>query len=265
MHSTCSVTGQQRHAARFARSACTRSKTMPASVRVLINAQRPTAHAISRRPRKSAMPCRKSPTRERRPSSMPTAMTPIPTPWPARGADHLHAPRRRYEDAGRWAGSDVCQGACSTRWAHGGLRADRRVQGVADEEYTCTGADDELRGELNKLTDSLYKEIVSGISTAWHLPRNTSCRKPSTSAIMTGQESKDRGLVDVLVDQDGLRPPCWTKGPRRRAGTGRRLSWASPKPRPGRSFQPVCPVLAIDQTRAGVRRAGRRVISMPRA
>ena len=75
----------------------------------------------------------------------------------------------------------------------------------ADEEYTRTGASEELRGELNKLTDSLYKEIVSGISTARHLPE-TQVQEAIDQAIMTGQESKDRGLVDVLVDQDGLRP-----------------------------------------------------------
>jgi protease-4 len=75
----------------------------------------------------------------------------------------------------------------------------------ADEEFTRTGASDELRGELNKLTDSLYKEIVSGISTARHLPEQQ-VEDAIDQAIMTAQGAKDRGLIDELIDEDGLRP-----------------------------------------------------------
>ncbi|MGA2441496.1 MAG: S49 family peptidase, partial [Tepidisphaeraceae bacterium] len=40
----------------------------------------------------------------------------------------------------------------------------------ADEEYTRTQASEELKGELNKLADSLYGQIVGTISTSRKLP-----------------------------------------------------------------------------------------------
>ncbi len=74
----------------------------------------------------------------------------------------------------------------------------------ADEELTRTTASDEFRGELNKLMDSLYADIVDGIS----LNRNLS-REQVTAAIdesiLPAQLAKDRGLVDHLTDPDGLR------------------------------------------------------------
>jgi protease IV len=74
----------------------------------------------------------------------------------------------------------------------------------ADEEMTRTNASDEFRGELNKLMDSLYTDIVDGIS----LNRNLS-REQVTAAIdesiLPAQMAKDRGLIDHLTDPDGLR------------------------------------------------------------
>jgi protease-4 len=75
----------------------------------------------------------------------------------------------------------------------------------ADEEFTRTDASEQLRGELNKLTDSLYSEIVAGISTARHLTEEQ-VKDDIDQAILTAQGAKDRGLIDVLVDEDGLRP-----------------------------------------------------------
>ncbi len=74
----------------------------------------------------------------------------------------------------------------------------------ADEEYTRTSASDQLRGEMTKLADQLYEQIVSTIS----LNRNLSTADVKAiidDAMISGQAAKERGLVDHLVDQDGLR------------------------------------------------------------
>jgi len=75
----------------------------------------------------------------------------------------------------------------------------------ADEEYTRTEASEELRGELNKLTDSLYAQIIDGISRNRHLDKKT-VQDAIDQTIVTGKEAKERGFVDELVDEDGLRP-----------------------------------------------------------
>ena len=75
----------------------------------------------------------------------------------------------------------------------------------ADEEYTRTEASQELRGELNKLTDALYSQIVDGISKHRHLDRSE-VQDLIDRTIVIGKEAKDRGFVDELTDQDGLRP-----------------------------------------------------------
>jgi protease-4 len=74
----------------------------------------------------------------------------------------------------------------------------------ADEEFTRTGPSDELRGELNKLTQSLYDEIVDGISLNRNLTRED-VRRDIDDCIIRGPIAKRRGLVDHLVDEDGLR------------------------------------------------------------
>jgi protease-4 len=74
----------------------------------------------------------------------------------------------------------------------------------ADEEFTRTGASKEFTGDLNKLMDGLYGQVVSGISTARNLPADK-VKAAIDESILTAQDGKDRGLVDNLVDQDGLR------------------------------------------------------------
>jgi protease IV len=75
----------------------------------------------------------------------------------------------------------------------------------ADEEYTRTEASEELKGELNKLTDALYGQIVQGISSHRHLP-SEQVKSLIDQTIITGDQAKERGFVDDLVDEDGLRP-----------------------------------------------------------
>jgi protease-4 len=74
----------------------------------------------------------------------------------------------------------------------------------ADEEYTRTGASDELKGEFNKLTASLYDQIIDGISFERNLPRK-SVETLVDDSIIPAATAKDRGLVDHLTDQDSLR------------------------------------------------------------
>lgn len=75
----------------------------------------------------------------------------------------------------------------------------------ADEEYTRTEASEELKGELNKLTDALYTQIVDGISRSRHLSKEA-VQSIVDETIVTGDQAKERGLVDHLIDQDELRP-----------------------------------------------------------
>jgi protease-4 len=73
----------------------------------------------------------------------------------------------------------------------------------ADEEYTRTGASEELKGEFNKLTASLYDQIIDGISLERNLPRTT-VETLVDDSIIPAATAKDRGLVDHLTDQDSL-------------------------------------------------------------
>ena len=74
----------------------------------------------------------------------------------------------------------------------------------ADEALTRSGPSEQLKGELNKLSDSLYQEIVDTISASRHLSQSD-VREIIDDSMMNGAAAKDRGLVDHLVDQDGLR------------------------------------------------------------
>ena len=74
----------------------------------------------------------------------------------------------------------------------------------AEEPYTRAAPSEELRGELNKLVDSLYDQIIDGIAVHRNLPKE-SVKAAIDEAILTGKAAKDRRLVDHLVDQDGLR------------------------------------------------------------
>jgi protease-4 len=74
----------------------------------------------------------------------------------------------------------------------------------ADEEYTRTGPSPEFAGEINKLMDGLYDQVISGIATNRNLP-TSAVREAVDQSIMTATDAKQRGLVDHLVDMDGLR------------------------------------------------------------
>jgi protease-4 len=74
----------------------------------------------------------------------------------------------------------------------------------ADESYTRLKASDELRGEMTKLTQGLYDEIVAGIATARKIDPSI-VRQTIDDTMVSGKVAKARGLVDHLIDQDGLR------------------------------------------------------------
>jgi protease-4 len=74
----------------------------------------------------------------------------------------------------------------------------------AEEPYTRTKPSDELRGELNKLVDSLFAQIVDGIATHRNLSKEE-VKAIIDEAILTAKTAKERKLVDHLVDPDGLR------------------------------------------------------------
>jgi protease-4 len=75
----------------------------------------------------------------------------------------------------------------------------------ADEEYTRKTASDELKSQLNKLTASLYGQIVDGIATHRKLSEDK-VRAIIDEALLTAPVARQRGLIDHLIDQDGLRP-----------------------------------------------------------
>lgn len=74
----------------------------------------------------------------------------------------------------------------------------------ADEEFTRTEPSKELRGELNKLVDGLYDQIVDGIANARNISRNDVI-DVINGVYLNARAAKDRHFVDHLIDQDGLR------------------------------------------------------------
>jgi protease-4 len=74
----------------------------------------------------------------------------------------------------------------------------------AEEPYTRTKPSDELRGEMNKLVDAMFTHIVDGVADARGLSRDT-IRRAIDDTMVSGEQAKDRGFVDHLLDQDGLR------------------------------------------------------------
>ncbi len=74
----------------------------------------------------------------------------------------------------------------------------------ADEEYTRTEASPELKGELSRLTEGLYQQIVGEIAKS----RNISTDEVKAiidQTILDGPAAKEKGLIDDLTDQDSLR------------------------------------------------------------
>jgi protease-4 len=74
----------------------------------------------------------------------------------------------------------------------------------ADEAYTRTEASEQLKGELNKLADSLYGQIVGTISTSRNLPLDK-VKDLVDDSLIPGLRAKSSGLVDHLVDAGGMR------------------------------------------------------------
>lgn len=74
----------------------------------------------------------------------------------------------------------------------------------AEEPYTRKEPSPELRGELEKLVDALYSEIVDTISLSRGIS-SEKVRQMIDDCMMTAPAAKQRGFVDHLVDQDGLR------------------------------------------------------------
>src|SRR5205807_702579 len=74
----------------------------------------------------------------------------------------------------------------------------------ADEQFTRTEPSPELRGELNKLLDSLYAQLIDGIATRRKLSPDA-VKSIVDRAMLTASKANDLGLVDHLVDIDGMR------------------------------------------------------------
>src|SRR6185436_72996 len=74
----------------------------------------------------------------------------------------------------------------------------------ADEEMTRTGPSEQMRGEMNRLSDGLYEQIIDTISMSRNLS-SEDVRNLIDETMLSGTTAKTRGLVDHLIDQDGLR------------------------------------------------------------
>jgi protease-4 len=74
----------------------------------------------------------------------------------------------------------------------------------ADEQFTRTAPSEEMRGEMNKLIDALYAQIIDGISLNRNLTGDQ-VKQLIDDAMMNGPVALDRGLVDHLTDIDGVR------------------------------------------------------------
>ncbi len=74
----------------------------------------------------------------------------------------------------------------------------------ADEQYTRTSASEQLRGEMNRLMDALYGQIVEGIASHRNIATDQ-VKKMIDESMLMAKSAKEQGYVDHLVDQDGLR------------------------------------------------------------
>ncbi len=74
----------------------------------------------------------------------------------------------------------------------------------AEEPYTRTEPSAELRAEMTKLIDSMYDQIVDGIALSRSM-NTQAVREMVDDTMLTAKVAKERGFVDHLVDQDGLR------------------------------------------------------------
>jgi protease-4 len=74
----------------------------------------------------------------------------------------------------------------------------------ADEEFIHNHPSPEMAGELNKLVDSLYGQLVANISRNRHLSEED-VKKIIDQALIPADQAKKLGLVDHLIDIDGMR------------------------------------------------------------
>lgn len=74
----------------------------------------------------------------------------------------------------------------------------------ADEQYTRTEASPELRGELNKLVDSMYAQMVADIAAHRGMAEDK-VRKMIDQTILNAEQAKEQGFVDHLLHIDQLR------------------------------------------------------------
>lgn len=74
----------------------------------------------------------------------------------------------------------------------------------ADEALTRTAASDQLRGEMTRLADSLYGQIVLTISQQRHL-KPEAVKGLIDEAIIPASRAKEQKLVDHLVDLDDVK------------------------------------------------------------
>jgi len=74
----------------------------------------------------------------------------------------------------------------------------------AEEPYVRTEPSEELKGELDRLTKGLYDELVNTISSSRSISAEK-VRQAIDEAMLSATQMKDRGMVDHLIDVDGLR------------------------------------------------------------
>lgn len=74
----------------------------------------------------------------------------------------------------------------------------------AEEPFTRSQPSEELRGEMEKLVESYYKQVVEGISLHRSIATDK-VRRVIDQAILSAPQAKEAGWIDHLVDSDGLR------------------------------------------------------------
>ena len=74
----------------------------------------------------------------------------------------------------------------------------------AEEPFTRTAPTPELTGELNKLADAYYKQIVASIAQNRSISPD-GVRRVIDDALINGEAAKNAGWVDHLTDVDGMR------------------------------------------------------------
>ena len=74
----------------------------------------------------------------------------------------------------------------------------------AEEPYTRSAPSEELQGELTKLADAMYGQIVQSISQSRNVSQ-ADVKQLIDQTMVSGANAKTAGWVDHLIDPDGLR------------------------------------------------------------